>query len=89
MPTQQPSLSHKKWFQTLVIVNVLFTFLLSFTGAFKGPNGIYVMGFSLVVSLAIIVYSMVKGLSDWKLVLIYGLIAMALIMNVLLQTKHY
>lgn len=88
MPTQQPSLSHKKWFQTLVILNVLTIFSLSFLGVFTGPNAYYYMGISVFISLSIIVYSLVKGLSDWRLVLIYGLIAISLIANVLFSLRH-
>ena len=88
MPTQQPSLSHKKWFQTLVILNVLTIFSLSFLGVFTGPNAYYYMGISGCISISIVLYSIVKGLSDWRLVFIYGLIAISLIANVLLNLRH-
>jgi uncharacterized membrane protein len=78
MPTQQPSLSHKKWFETLYIINVLFIFLLSFTGVFSGPNGYYYMGICGAITIGFIIYSLIKGFSDWKLIFLYLVIAIIL-----------
>jgi hypothetical protein len=79
MPTQQPSLSHKKWFQTLLLVYIIATLTISILGGFSGPNGYYYMAISVSITFGFILYSLVKGFSDWKIFLIYGLIATVLI----------
>jgi hypothetical protein len=79
MPTQQPSLSHKKWFQTIYVSWVIFFFTLSFNGLFSGPNGYYYMAIVGSITLGFIIYSIVKRISDWKIFLIYGIIAIALV----------
>jgi hypothetical protein len=79
MPTQQPSLSHKKWFQTLLLVYIIATLTISILGGFSGPNGYYYMAISVSITFGFIIYSLVKGFSDWKIFLVYGVIAITLL----------
>ena len=66
MPTQQPSLSHKKWFQTIYITWVIIFFTLSFNGLFSGPNGYYYMAIVGSITIGFVIYSIVKKIADWQ-----------------------
>lgn len=75
MPTQQPSLSHKKWFQTIYISWVIFFFILSFNGLYSGPNGYYYMAITGSVTLGFIIYSLIKRIAAWQDYLIAVVVA--------------
>ena len=75
MPTQQPSLSHKKWFQTIYVSWVIFIFTLSFNGLFSGPNGYYYMTIVGAITLSFIVYSIIRKIAAWQDYLIAVIIA--------------
>ncbi len=72
-------MNKKKYFKIAIILNAVLLFTLAFNNFFTGKYGLYFLAIPVCISIGLSIYSVMNKWSDWKIYILYGVIALFLI----------